>query len=104
MSVVGARAALVLADEIFLAVHQRAAFVVARMMDVRAVGLHVPGGRGVGHLQVHIANQLVDLLGRGDADQRLDAAVEVAVAEPIHTSGPEMGPSPICGPSELQKA
>ena len=90
MSVVGARAALVLADEIFLAVHQRAAFVVARMMDVRAVGLHVPGGRGVGHLQVHIANQLVDLLGRGDADQRLDAA--------------EMGPSPICGPSELQKA
>ena len=99
MSVVGARAALVLADEIFLAVHQRAAFVVARMMDVRAVGLHVPGGRGVGHLQVHIANQLVDLLGRGDADQRLDAAVE-----PIHTSGPEMGPSPICGPSELQKA
>ena len=64
MSVVGARAALVLADEIFLAVHQRAAFVVARMMDVRAVGLHVPGGRGVGHLQVHIANQLVDLLGR----------------------------------------
>ena len=37
------------------------------------------GGGGIGHLQVDVLDQLVDLLRCGDADQCLDSAVEIAV-------------------------
>ena len=41
----------------------------------------MPAGRRVGHLQVHVVDELLHLLGRGDAHERLDSTIEIAVHE-----------------------
>ena len=49
------------------------------MAHIGAIRLHVPGAGRVGHLQVHVLNQLLDLVWRSDADQGLHAPIQVAV-------------------------
>ena len=68
-----------LLDEIFLGIDQRATLLILRMTHVGSVGCHMPRGGGIGHLQIHVLDQLVDLLRSGDAYQRFDSTVEIAV-------------------------
>ena len=84
------RTAQMLLDEVFLAVDQRSAFLILGMMHVRAIGLHVPADRRIGHLHVDVLDEFVDLFRRGDADQRLDTTVEVAVHQ-IGGTDPHFG-------------
>ena len=67
-----------LLDEIFLGIDQRATLLILRMTHV---GCRLPYATrcGIGHLQIHVLDQLVDLLRSGDAYQRFDSTVEVAV-------------------------
>ena len=49
------------------------------MAHIGAIGLHMPRRGGIGHLQIDVLDELVDLLRSHDADQRFDSTVEVAV-------------------------
>ena len=62
-------------DEVFLAVDQRSTFLILAMAHIGAIGLHMPRRGGIGHLQIDVLDELVDLLRSHDADQRFDSTV-----------------------------
>ena len=82
--------ALMPVDQVLLAINERPPVVIVGMADIGAIRAHMPGDRRIRHLQVDVLDEFIHLLWGADANQSLDASVEIAVHE-IGGTDPHLG-------------